>query len=292
MVQKKVLTREKENRAAELVKQHPIWTRKRVQSQLRKEFGSGLRYEYFGELRGEILSAGAIGEHRRRKLMKLGFLPSEAKALSGVALSSPLMQRYIRERQVAIKVAKEVGMPRKAFSSQIRYQYKMEGFYKKGKLQPLERLVTWTKEKYGMREAAVVGRLGVGALREWIPSEKRRTYNRWLNDGFLPEEAVDFLKAKNWLKLPMTSPGRMARRQRRQWVRELKRRGWTNKQIIAELRQFYRRDPTRSPWDFIRRYKPKVKKDFVVYARAARERADEAEEKVGGFYRRALARRG
>jgi len=290
-VSKKQITRDKEHRAIELIKRHPIWTRKEVETRLRQEFGAGLRYEAFGRLRGDILSAGAIGEYRRRKLIKLNFLPSEARALSGVALTSPLMKKYIAERQKVVKVAREVGMPKKALTAQIRFQYKAEGYYKQKKIQPLKRLVAWTKGRYGLKEADVVSRLGAGAIREWMPRTKRRIYNMWLGSGFLRFEALQFLKAKNWLKLPMTAPGRAARRERSRWVERLSGSGWTKRQINKELRDFYKRDPTRSPWSFIRKYKPRSKKDFVVYARATRDRADELAEDVGGFYRRALRRR-
>ena len=289
-VSKKQEAEFKKNRTIELVKKHPLWTRKQVQVQLRKEFGSGLRYEVYGRLRGDILSAGAIGEYRRRELVKLGFLPSEARALAGVALTSPLMKKYISERQLVLKTAKEVGMPKKALSAQIRYQYKAEGFYKKKKLQPLKRLVAWTRQKYTLEEAAVVDRLGAGAVREWMPRVKRRVYNRWLNAGFMRFEALEFMKAKNWLKLVDSSPGLAARRERSRWVKNLRRLGWTKGRIKKELNAYYTRKAGRSAFDFIRKYRPKIKKDFRIYARAGEERAKELTKNIGKFYRRVLAR--
>jgi len=288
---KKQITLRKEERVIELVGRYPTWTRRRVQSQLKREFGSGLRYENYGRLRGDILSAGAIGEYRRRRFVKLGFLPSEAKAMAGVALTSPLMQKYIRERQAMLRMSREVGMPKKAITAQIRYQYRAEGYYKGGKIQPLRRLVEWTKEKYGLSEATVVQRLGAGAARELVPRPKRQIYSWWLAAGFLRSEILEFLKAKNWRRVYYSSPGRAARLERIRWIRDLQRQGWTKAQIKAELQAYYDRETTRSPWDFIRKYKPKQKKDFKIYARAQEERAEQLQAEIGGFYRDAYKKR-
>lgn len=291
MTKKKRETELKEYRAIELIKEHPVWTRRRVQFELRKEFGTGLRYDAYGRLRSNILAAGAIGEYRRQKLIKLGFLPSEARALSGIALSSPLMLKYIRERQAVVKVAKEVDMPKKALSAHIRFQYRTEGFFKKGKLKPFERLVVWTKQRYDMREATAVAKLGAGAIREWLPETKRKAFKMWREAGFLTFEALEFLSTKNWQKLIVSMPGWKARFERSRWVEGLRNRGWTDKQIIAELWAYYDRDITRSPWDFIRKYRPKRKKDFVIYSSAQQERAERLTKSIGKFYRGVLARR-
>lgn len=272
-------------RTRELVNKHPSWTRRRVQETLRRQFGSGIRYSEYTKVLDEEMLAGAVGEHRRRRLIKEGFLPIEARAMAGVPITSKLMEKYISERRQMLKTAKDVGMPRKALTSQIRYQYKAEGYYEKGKIQPMKRLVAWTEERYKAGDVDAVARLGKRVLKSLVPRDKQRIINLWMGWGFIQQEALEFAKAANWRTLPLTAPGRRARRQRTQWVNDLLAQGWTKAQIGREIKAYYSRDPSRSPWDFIRRYKPKSKKDFAVYARAAQDRAVTAEARTRKLYR-------
>lgn len=108
--------------------------------------------------------------------------------------------------------------------------------------------------------------------------------NAWAESGFIYREIKDFLTAKNWLQLPNTAPAAKARSERTRWIADLKRRGWTNQQIVREINAYYDRDLTRSPFDFLRKYKPKTKKASRDYSKAHRERSEKLKAQTKNLY--------
>lgn len=115
---------------------------------------------------------------------------------------------------------------------------------------------------------------------------KEAIYRAWINAGFLPEEADELTYGSKGIKVNAekvynSRTGRVARVSRQQWIRDLRRQGWTDEEIEREARMYYARDSKRSPWDFIRaEYQPPAKKDY----REAAKRL--AEDEVKTLYRR------
>jgi len=112
--------------------------------------------------------------------------------------------------------------------------------------------------------------------------DKKAIYRGWINAGFLPEEAEELTYGSKGVKVDAekvynSRTGRVARRERMAWIRDLLRQGWTEEEIAREARAYYARDSKRSPWDFIRaEYQPPKKKDY----REAAKRLAEAEVKT------------
>jgi len=55
---------------------------------------------------------------------------------------------------------------------------------------------------------------------------------------------------------------------RREWWTDKIGRGWTESEIVNELQNYYRRDKSRNPFDFLKSaYKPPAKKDYMELIR-------------------------
>lgn len=117
---------------------------------------------------------------------------------------------------------------------------------------------------------------------------KRQIYRAWRNAGFLSAEVRELVYGSKGVSVDAEAvfksrSAATARFHRGDWIRSLRDRGWSNKEIIREARAYYIRDTKRSPWDFIRaEYKPRQRKDFRDYRTAARARA---KAKVKALYR-------
>lgn len=119
--------------------------------------------------------------------------------------------------------------------------------------------------------------------------DEEEIYKAWLYAGFLPEEAAEFTWGSKGVEVNAeevynSMPARAARQSRRMFIKELLRAGWTFDEIFREIRAYYTRDTSRSPWEFIRaEYKPTRRKDFREYREAARRRS---ESQIKSLYRR------
>jgi len=71
-----------------------------------------------------------------------------------------------------------------------------------------------------------------------------------LGAGFLPFEVLEIDQSRN---VDFDDRyNRAARRSRLKWVEAMRMVGWTDKEIAARIRKYYRRKKERSPWDFFR----------------------------------------
>ena len=89
------------------------------------------------------------------------------------------------------------------------------------------------------------------------------------SSGFLPNEIEAFDTAKTpdgeKQKLAFDSAPFMSMIMSRvKWITDLKERGWSNSQIINQIRRYYHMKSGRSPFDFLKlEYKPPKKIDFI-----------------------------
>jgi len=96
-----------------------------------------------------------------------------------------------------------------------------------------------------------------------------------IKEHFLPREIRDFDNAiagdvASGSRVPQhlkfnSKPFRAMRNSRKQWVRDLKKRGWTNDQILQQVAAYYSLKAGRSPFDFLKlSYRPDKKlTDYV-----------------------------
>lgn len=267
------------DRARELIRLHPEWGKNRINKELREEFGTGLRRIYVGRLKGEELYVKPSRVERRyQKLTKEGFLPTEARQLSQIPMSSPAMKQYRAERKAMVKAGERTGRPVRA--RQLQELYRLEGHWKEGKIQPLARLRSF------LRREEFLPWEEVPEKRPRLTPEQRHIYERLRDAGFLPFEAARIAGAPSMPAAFNTVPMQQAMLHRTQWIEWLRSQGWTRKQIRREIEMYYRRDTKRDPWDFIRQeYRPKGKvRDFQLAA-SRRKQVEESHGRTSKLYR-------
>jgi len=126
---------------------------------------------------------------------------------------------------------------------------------------PIEKLV---------REAILLPEV---AIRRVITIGFDEAYHRLRAAGFIDMEIRHIFSAGNVPELFNTAPFNAMIHQRRHWVMERIKKGWTKGQLLDAIKRYYTK-PERSPFDFLRReYKPPLRVDFVKYRAAARKRA-------------------
>lgn len=264
-------------RARQLIAQNPIWGRPRIDRALRQEFGRGLRHDAIHRLKTEVLYAKPSRVERRyQALRKEGWLPTEARALSQNPITSPAMTKYRAERRHEVREGRRMGLSQKAITERIRIEYKFEGHWEKGKIQPLIRYRAFLKEKKLPPEAErVLPRIRKAALPpgvEWkaptyLSYDQVRIYDALVKAGFLPFEGVRIAGADSMPAAWNTAPVQAAVQHRKEWVAWLRSRGWTDQEIRREINRYYQKDPKkRDPWDWIKKeYQPRLKiKDFTM----------------------------
>lgn len=107
-------------------------------------------------------------------------------------------------------------------------------------------------------------------------------------EGFLPEEVRELFQN---LQVGIDSKLLVAVRKRRiEYIIGLMRRGWTSKQIMAEIRR-HNAKPRHSIWDFLKaEYQPKRKVDGAGYRQALEKRrapsTQRARVRANSLYRR------
>jgi len=96
-----------------------------------------------------------------------------------------------------------------------------------------------------------------------------------LDAGFLGSEVQDIAEAKtsdgkDQPPIDINSPiWQSVMKSRRDWWQDKRDRGWSEEEIITELMNYYRRDKSRTPYDFIRaEYKPPKKVDYIEIVRS------------------------
>lgn len=93
--------------------------------------------------------------------------------------------------------------------------------------------------------------------------------------GFTEQEIIDLAEAKTATgadqpPINLDSPAWEATlKSRINWWQDKLDAGWTANEILDSLGDFYRRDPRRTPFDFLRaEYRPPKKVDYLEIARA------------------------
>ena len=103
--------------------------------------------------------------------------------------------------------------------------------------------------------------------------------------GFLPQEIRELFSAHGVVDALNSKPFHAMLVERRRWVGEMRKAGLSGRQIAEAIKAWYKRDETRSPFDFLRKeYRPPNKVDRKEYREAARRRAS---RKITGLYRKA-----
>lgn len=115
------------------------------------------------------------------------------------------------------------------------------------------------------------------------------------DDGFQDFEIEQFASAKtpNGLDQPAidihSSLWQAVRHSRREWYDSKLKRGWTNYQIVDEIRRYYRKRSDRSPFDFLKaEYKPPQRLDYISAVKARSKTKDFLRQR----YNTKLRRRG
>lgn len=265
--------------ARRVIRENPSLGKDAINRRLREELGAGLRRQYVGRLKGEELYVKPSRVERRyQTLRKEGFLPTEARQLSQIPMSSPAMKDYRAERKAMVKAGEKTGRPVRA--AQLKELYRLEGHWKENKIQPLARLRSF------LRREAFLPWEEVPEKRPRLTPEQRHIYERLRDAGFLPFEAAKIAGAPSMPAAFDTAPVQAAMATRIRWIEQLRGQGWTRKQIRREIEMYYRRDTKRNPWDFIRQeYRPKGKvKDFQLAA-SRRKQVEDAHGRTSKLYR-------
>lgn len=229
-----------------------------------------------------------ITKVRKGILDEAGFLPSEVRVLSASSLSSPSMRSYIRERRQLRAEMKRRKMSRKAQTALIRFTYKAEGFYdsKSKKLLVIEHYQNFAARRDRVLTARLPRTVLVG-----MTTEQRQVYRGWIRADFLPFEAKELTIGSKGVKVNAYAvfnsiPGRLARANRKIWVRDLLDKGWSIADIKREINNYYASKtlPKPSPFDWIRKeYRPLAKKTMETYRTAVTKRR---ERRAARLYRK------
>ena len=127
------------NRAKQLIISNPIWGKDKINVQLRREFGVGLRRIEVAKLKklvtkqSPILSQQQIYlKQRQVTLQREGFLPQEAQYYSHYPISKPGLKSIRRFRASEIRNAIKKGVSRARIISYISDSYETKGYLDKG----------------------------------------------------------------------------------------------------------------------------------------------------------------
>lgn len=252
-------------RARELIRSHPDWGKDRVNKELRGEFGTGLRRIYVAGLkREELYAKPSRVERRYQTLTKEGFLPTEARQLSHLPISSAALKEYRAQRKAMVRAGERTGRPVRA--KQIRELYRLEGHYEKGKIKPLSMFGSF------LRGREFLPREERPEKKPRLSVEQKRIYEELRKAGFTPFEASQIAGAPSMPKAFDSDAVQMAMDTRKRWIAWLRREGWGWAAIRREIDQYYRRDRTRVPWDFVRDEYGKVKPKVTDFQMAAGRR--------------------
>ena len=101
---------------------------------------------------------------------------------------------------------------------------------------------------------------------------------RLRESGFLETEVMAIAEAKTATgadqpPVNLDSPiWQAVMESRREWWTDKIGRGWAESEIVSELQNYYRRDKSRNPFDFLKgAYKPPAKKDYMELIRKRHE---------------------
>lgn len=266
------------DRATELIRKHPDWGKDRVNTALQKEYGQGLQRIFVARLKSETLAATRTPEQKRElTLIKRGLLPSEAKALSHLPITAPVMREFIRERQALLREAAKSDVPLAKINQQIKLDYRLGGYTAKGKTDYDKAFKDWA-EKFIDREKLKKDVAYSAPQKVTYTQEQNNIRKELRAAGFTAYEARILSKGDNTVQAFGTAPWRDAMKERSKWIETQLSRGFTRAQIRRELNAYYKQGKKRSPWDFIREnYIPKrkvVKSDFKeTMARTKKQRA-------------------
>lgn len=285
-------------RAKEIIAAHPSYGKTHINKVLRQEYGTGLRRKTVGQLKHEVLYAHPTRvEKRYQTLIRDHFLPSEARQYSQYPISSPAMRKFRSQRRRIVRQGEKWGMTRKAINNQIRADYRIDGFYTKGKIQPVKAYLAFlsslTLPTPPLKAPPMAPpEYHPEALPGGITQYQRQVYNQLTGSGFLPFESWELILGKG-LKAPMSDTHlRNAMRsaewiramdERSNWIKLLRSRKWSDQLIMQRIWGMYRADPSRTPWDFIREY-IYLKRKVADFGEAARRRSERSRSRVKKMY--------
>lgn len=255
-------------RATELIQDHPTWGKDRVNAEVKKEFGVGLQRIFVAHLKRDLTTPKlTIEQKRERTMVNKGLLPTEAKALSKFPITSPAMKEYIKERKKLYKEAAKFGVSKASVNAQLRSDWKMDGYIKRGKVDFDSIFSDFVK-----RISVVLRIPQTQAVKTVKPiefSEAEITiYNELIKHGFTKYEAEILAKGNTTVKaFNEGNTWRDAMNKRLEYVNNLIKMGWTEEAIANQINSYYDTGRKRTPFDHIRKYdsykapKPKADED-------------------------------
>jgi hypothetical protein len=284
-------------RATELIKTHPGWGKDHVNKALQQEYGVGLQRIFVAHLKTETLKPTLTVEQKReQKLIDKGFLPSEAKPLSKYQITSPVMVNFIRERQQLIRQAKKDDVPRSKVTQQIKLDYRISGYTKKGKTDVDKALADWAN-RFIEREKLKKEVAYSAPPKVTYTEEQHRIFRDLRAHGFTKYEAQILAKGDTTVQAFGTQTWRDAMEATLKYYNDLRARGWSDQQITRERNGYYKKGIKRSPFDHIRKYDsykaPKPKADEDELGRALKRQKQtsgqrKATRRVKSYFQGAL----
>ena len=117
---------ERLNRARALLIAYPDWGRRKVNAQLKKEFGVGLRAATIGHIALELERPASM----RAQLRVAGFLPWERKVLGDFVTHEqrPYIKQAISDRFLFFQQSQARGLTKRQYAYAIRKLYKEKGW--------------------------------------------------------------------------------------------------------------------------------------------------------------------
>lgn len=280
------------SRATELIKKHPGWGKDRVNAELKSEFGSGLQRIAMARLKRETLSPTLTKEEKRAvTLVKRGLLPSEAREIAKFPITSLAVKEYVRERQKLIQTARHDKVPLASLNKQIKADWKIEGYTKRGKTDFQKVFEDYAKKlaKYENKKYEVIVE---APKRVTFTEEEYKIYKELRAHYFTKDEAEKLAKGSTSVNAFHSQPWRDAMNERVAWVKDKLAKGWKWSRILEEIKNYYRHGLKRSPFDFIRSsynplkaHKPPIEQDELT---KALKRQRQAKTKAGRLAGRRL----
>lgn len=121
-----------------------------------------------------------------------------------------------------------------------------------------------------------------------VSRDRLETYHGWVKAGFLPFEAREFVmghgdryKNFDYKAIYDSAPGRAARATRTRIIEDNKKSGWSWKQNVDNIVNFYKHSKDKDPWEHIRaEYHGRKVVDFKDYRQKIAKRAQRKQKRL------------
>lgn len=199
-------------------------------------------------------------EEKRYKRLKRDLPAWEARSIAKtrIALDDPKLKALRRRRREDKADIKRSGGGKADFNRKVRAEYARESAIKKGRSRP--DIVLGAYARIPDVAAKLERRRIQFDQRRERELDKRRRYRYLREHGFTTKEAKQFCSIADWP--PYMESWIM---QRSRFIRDAKRRGWTDKQIKEYIEKQYKRQKVSDPWAMFRTKEDKHKGKDPTY---------------------------